>query len=927
MLMKLILLIGGILLAVLPLVFIKRLPRAWVISLIATGLVTAVIGGILTYDAVESKREDDRNVHIALRYLEAGLIDDAAHYLKKIENDSFASVAAEVLTEKLRGNDTLAKIKLDALDGQIHSDAEETIYLSLNAVSAYDYSTMEAAVSMLHNNLGLSEKAVHDADVQYVTESGNYIEGIEADYSSMSDEEHRLMDINNQSRYGVSYSAVTNAAQLLSENPSAENRLLFAELLADAAYDGEYFLSDGIFPDEAANEKLRKEHEKLSGELTELTLSADGLAIKLEAASDSSEKDKLTTELAKLNERIAVLRGDYEYLYLYRALSSISDIFSLDAAVVRARIHFAMKDYDRAVDCIKRAASNFFIRLSADGSVKNALNVIRKSFKNDDTVGTASAEFRDAVSTVISQTGTNLVGTRSNRLTLDFSDYLMTEQKEYGSDLYITSLDLSAFPDITLTVAGRDTAVEELLSFGGNTVRDTHYDVKYKARAVEYENTKMDICCVVDQSGRMSGYPTENLKKALSGFIDALGEDTRIGIVGFENFYEILCPMSENHALAAAAVPNIRADGGTEITSGIEGAMEALTGSANRKTVLLMTDGQSYVDMETVRRAAEMGCVIHCIGFGDVNDEILQSVADATGGQYIRAETSAELINVYLDLVGMIGNEVEITYTAKEKSLDDGARYVFISTDKTGSSVKYYYTLGNENTPKVGYVENALITREDLDWAKQNNDRIWIDICGKNLAGIVEVIVGGETVPLYNGDSYSTNVGYVSDDRINLSLSPNLADGWHTITLKDADGNAFTYDNMCCVGSALNAYMEVYFGDLIISVSSSTVLSDGTLVIESPYLRAGDLFSATAYGLLSVTCDKAMLEEAEQNGFADGLSVPKSASLRGSGSLRMDSSDAAFVWNSSDVIAAGNYQIVYNQDELRVVEQHGEEEN
>ena len=121
--------------------------------------------------------------------------------------------------------------------------------------------------------------------------------------------------------------------------------------------------------------------------------------------------------------------------------------------------------------------------------------------------------------------------------------------------------------------------------------------------------------------------------------------------------------------------------------------------------------------------------------------------------------------------------------------------------------------------------------------------------------------------------------------------------------------------------------MEVYFGDLIISVSNSTVLSDGTLVIESPYLRAGDLFSATAYGLLSVTCDKAMLEEAEQNGFADGLSVPKSASLRGSGSLRMDSSDAAFVWNSSDVIAAGNYQIVYNQDELRVVEQHGEEEN
>jgi len=922
MVMELLLLVGGILLAVLSLVFAKRLSRAWVISLIAAGLVTAMIGGGLTAEAIQEKREDDRNVHIALRYLEAGQCDDAAHYLKKVKNDSFASVAAEVLTEKLRGNDTLSKIKLDALEGQVRGEAQENIYLSLNAVSAYDYSTSEAAITMLHNNLDLSEKVVHDADTKYVTESGNYIEGIEADVSSLSEEEQRLMDISNQSRYGVSFGAIQSAAQLLSENPSADNRLLFAKLLADAAYNGEYFVDGGIFPDEAANAKLSKEHEKLKKELAELTLSAEGLAIKLEA-SEGSQKEKLTTELSSLNERIAALRNQYEFLYLHRALSSISDIFSLEAAVVRARIYFAMKDYDKAVSCIEKAASNFFIRLSADGGVKNALNVIRKSNRSDDTIGTASTEFRDAINTVISQTGIELAGTRTNQLTLDFTDYLMTEQKEYGSDLYITSLDLSAFPQITVTVAGRDTAVEELLSSGGNTVRDTHYDVKYKVRAIDYENMQMDICCVVDQSGSMGGAPTENLKRALSGFIDAINGDTRIGIVGFENDYEILSPMSENHAMAAAAVPNIRADGGTEITAGIEGAMEALTGSQNRKTILLMTDGQSYVDMDTVRRAAEMGCVIHCIGFGDVNDEILQSVADATGGQYIRAETSAELINVYLDLVGMIGNEVEITYSVHDKSLDAGSRYVFIRTGKTGASVKYYYALANTDDPTVSYIENALITDSDLDWANQNNDRIWMDIYGENLADITEVIIGNETIPLYNGDNLGPNVNYADNDRISLTIAPNLTLGWYAVTLKDQDGNAYTFENMCCVAELLNAYAEIKFGDLIISMNNgAAVLPDGTLVLENAYMYSGELFYARACGLLSMNCDKAILQDGKQNGFVNGITIPKSASIQGHGSLRLDSGDAAFNWNSSDIIAKENYQIVYNQDELRVVELH-----
>ena len=116
MLMECILTLSGILLAAAALIFRKKLSGAWIASLITGGLIITVCGAIFTFNALQEIREDEKNVHIALRYLSAGQYDEAAHYLKKIKNDTFESVAAEALTEKMRGNDTLAKIRLDALE-------------------------------------------------------------------------------------------------------------------------------------------------------------------------------------------------------------------------------------------------------------------------------------------------------------------------------------------------------------------------------------------------------------------------------------------------------------------------------------------------------------------------------------------------------------------------------------------------------------------------------------------------------------------------------------------------------------------------------------------------------------------------------------------------------------------------------------------
>ena len=60
-----------------------------------------------------------------------------------------------------------------------------------------------------------------------------------------------------------------------------------------------------------------------------------------------------------------------------------------------------------------------------------------------------------------------------------------------------------------------------------------------------------------------------------------------------------------------------------------------------------MTDGQSSIDLGAVQEAVDQGITIFTIGFGGAVDEVLQTIADMSGGQYIRADSSTELINVY----------------------------------------------------------------------------------------------------------------------------------------------------------------------------------------------------------------------------------------------------------------------------------------
>jgi len=207
--------------------------------------------------------------------------------------------------------------------------------------------------------------------------------------------------------------------------------------------------------------------------------------------------------------------------------------------------------------------------------------------------------------------------------------------------------------------------------------------------------TQRDIVFVVDESGSMSGgvagdadNRTEAVWEASQNFAGSLNESrNRVGLVGYSDIYgnpDFTTPG------ASAWIYEFNANGerftsdfdafndtveDTEPRSGTNGAtgvkwantlMHTHSDPTRERVVVFLTDGKLNRDThedspgakDAARDRAEtadsMGTTIYTVGFGsdesDVDDGVLQDMADETGGEYYFAEDQDELDAVFQDI-------------------------------------------------------------------------------------------------------------------------------------------------------------------------------------------------------------------------------------------------------------------------------------
>lgn len=192
----------------------------------------------------------------------------------------------------------------------------------------------------------------------------------------------------------------------------------------------------------------------------------------------------------------------------------------------------------------------------------------------------------------------------------------------------------------------------------------------------------------------------EASKAVASEFVEQRKHD-RIGLVVFAGESFTQCPLTTDHNILRSFLSTLECgliENGTAIGMGLANACKRLKDSdAKSKVIILLTDGENNMGyaspMQATNAAKKLGIKVYTIGVGTkgqaqvpvarrpngsfiygwqkvhIDEELLQKIAEETGGEYFRAQDMDQLKAIYskIDLLERTKIETTTIRNYKEK--------------------------------------------------------------------------------------------------------------------------------------------------------------------------------------------------------------------------------------------------------------------
>jgi Ca-activated chloride channel family protein len=171
-----------------------------------------------------------------------------------------------------------------------------------------------------------------------------------------------------------------------------------------------------------------------------------------------------------------------------------------------------------------------------------------------------------------------------------------------------------------------------------------------------------DLMVILDRSGSMDGEKLEEARAAIRALVAQLDPQDRFGLVVYSNDATLVIPLANADAGARdrwlATVAAIHADGGTNMSSGLDLGLDALEhgrAAGHAQRAILLSDGlANHGDAShdgLVRRAARAvhgEYMLTTVGIGaDFNEELMTALADAGTGNYYYIRVGDDLASVF----------------------------------------------------------------------------------------------------------------------------------------------------------------------------------------------------------------------------------------------------------------------------------------
>lgn len=211
----------------------------------------------------------------------------------------------------------------------------------------------------------------------------------------------------------------------------------------------------------------------------------------------------------------------------------------------------------------------------------------------------------------------------------------------------------------------------------------------------------IDIVLAMDISGSMLArdFKPDRLgaaKEVATSFIRDRPED-RIGLVVFAGESFTQCPITTDHLVLLDLLDDIKSgmiEDGTAIGMGLATAVNRLKDSDTKsKVIILLTDGVNnagFIDPITATDAAiQFGARVYTIGVGTkgmapypmqmgnrtvyreievrIDEELLQEIAQLTGGKYFRATDNESLKEIYDEIDTLEKSKIQVASISRQK--------------------------------------------------------------------------------------------------------------------------------------------------------------------------------------------------------------------------------------------------------------------
>lgn len=180
-----------------------------------------------------------------------------------------------------------------------------------------------------------------------------------------------------------------------------------------------------------------------------------------------------------------------------------------------------------------------------------------------------------------------------------------------------------------------------------------------RTESVPYYN----VILAMDRSDSMQGDKMQQSIQAAQNFVDVLTDNDLLTVISFNSSSSVLfsqIPLASNpddpgsnpRLQVKNEIASISATGGTSIQSALLRALNYVESDTQHQPLIVLTsDGQSSVSDSTLTQLQEAGVKVVAVGIGtDVDADLMQKIADSTGGSYLYCEDASDIADAFIDL-------------------------------------------------------------------------------------------------------------------------------------------------------------------------------------------------------------------------------------------------------------------------------------